>query len=312
MNKVFSLFAGIGGICKAFENAGFNVVGANEIDKKACETYRINHPHIKLIEGDIKTLEIEEEFDVLTGGFPCQSFSLAGNKKGLKDDRGSLFFNIANILQQHSPSAFLLENVKNILSSNNGEDFQIIEKTLTSLGYKLSYKVLSPHKFCNVRQNRERIFIVGSKDKTFTFPEGEELTRSLDFFLERNKKQEEKFYYKPLSQYYSMLNESITNNNIFQLRRVYVRENKNQLCPTLTANMGTGGHNVPIIRDEFGLRKLTPKECANFQGFYDLKWNCSNSNIYKQIGNSVCVPLVKKIALEMRKQLFNKENMEEE
>jgi DNA (cytosine-5)-methyltransferase 1 len=144
-------------------------------------------------------------------------------------------------------------------------------------------------------------FIVGFLDEKicnkFEFPKPVKLTKTVNDLINRKEKMENKYYYTPKSQYYNMMKEAIVNDNIYQMRRVYMRENKGGVCPTLTANMGGGGHNVPVIRDNFGIRKLTPKECLRFQGFpEDFEIVVSDVHVYKQAGNAVVVPLIKRMA----------------
>jgi DNA (cytosine-5)-methyltransferase 1 len=164
-----SLFAGIGGVCKGFVNAGFKPLWANEWDKRACETYRYNFKH-KLVEGDIHDLAdpVKQlgEVDVVTSGFPCQAFSVAGYRLGFKDPRGNLFFETARIIDSIKPKAFLLENVKNLLGHDNGRTFKIIEEVLTKdLKYSFIPFVLNAKDF-GVPQTRERIYVVGFKGES--------------------------------------------------------------------------------------------------------------------------------------------------
>lgn len=306
MHRIASFFAGIGGICYGFKQAGFKVVYANEYDKNACRNYRENHEGSILHEGDVKKLDLKSipDFDVFTGGFPCQPYSLAGNKEGLADARGTLFFDIVHILKAKKPSAFLLENVKNIQSTNEGRDFEVMINHLKGCGYSVRHEVLGGHTHGNVPQCRERMFIVGfldhQKTSRFEFPGCIPLTTKIDDLVDRKAKAEDKYYYKPSSQYYRMMDEAMTNGSIYQMRRVYMRENKGGVCPTLTANMGGGGHNVPVIRDEFGIRKITPREALSFQGFpEEFRIVTSDVHAYKQAGNSVVVPVVRRIAEAM-------------
>lgn len=315
MLKVGSLFSGIGGICLGFQQAGCEIVFANEFDKNACKTYKLNHPNINLIEKDIKLIDASTlpDIDILVGGFPCQSYSLSGKKLGLKDDRGQLFFDVVRILKEKKPKAFMLENVKNLLAVNSGEDFKTIKSELEALGYTVIYDVLSGDTHGNTPQGRERIFILGfleqNRAKSFIFPSKMPLTTTLADIIKRDVKVADKYYYKSGTQYYDMINNAITNDNIYQMRRVYMRENKSGVCPTLTANMGCGGHNVPVIRDNFGIRKLTPTECLKLQGFpSDFKTELADAHIYKQAGNAVIVPLIKRIAESMIISLTNSVN----
>ncbi len=307
--RVGSMFAGIGGICLGFKRAGAEIVWANEIDKYACITYRENFGGEYLVEGDIRSIEVEDipDFDILTSGFPCQAFSIAGYRRGFEDERGHLFFETLRVIKGKKPRAFFIENVKNLVSHDRGKTFKIIYEALSDAGYFIKYKVLNSMEYGNVPQNRERIYIVGFADEEecyrFSFPDPIPLTKSIDDIVNRREKKDDKFYYYNNSQYYDMLKQHMTNRNtIYQLRRVYVRENKNNVCPTLTANMGTGGHNVPLIIDDFGIRKLTPRECLSFQGFpedYKIPSNVSNAQLYKQAGNAVSVTVVERIARNM-------------
>lgn len=306
---VGGLFAGIGGIELGFKKAGFDILWANEVDKNACKTYRVNHKH-KLFERDLRELQTNEveKIDILTGGFPCQAFSVAGLRKGFSDDRGNVFFQILRFIDDLEPKVIFLENVKNLKSHDHGKTFEIVIQELENRGYHLSYKVLNSSQYANIPQNRERIYIVGFKDKKiydkFTFPKAKKLTKKIEDLIEDTVA--ENFYYTN-SRYYSQLkNEMKNNDTIYQWRRVYVRENKSKLCPTLTANMGTGGHNVPLIIDKKDIRKLTPRECARFQGYDDsfiLSDDIAQSHLYKQVGNSVTVPVIEAIAKQIKKAL---------
>ena len=308
--KVASLFAGIGGICYAFKQNDCDVVWANEIDKDACKTYRYNFGSSYLVEGDIKEVDAKEipDIDILNGGFPCQAFSIAGYQKGFDDERGSLFFEIARILEVKKPKVVLLENVKNLEGHNNGETFHVIKSELEKLGYFVRYKVLNTMEYGDIPQNRERIYIVGFQSekayKEFRFPEPTELTKTISDVINLSEKKEDRYYYSK-TKYYPTLKEEMTKQGtIYQWRRVYCRENKSGVCPTLTANMGTGGHNVPLILDNYDIRKLTPEECVALQGFpkeFKFPSEIPNSSKYKQAGNSVSVPVVRRIVEEILK-----------
>lgn len=270
--RTLDLFAGVGGIRLGFERAGFKTVFANDFDKTCKETYDLNFEEVKLNTEDIWGLDIKQlpDFDILLAGFPCQAFSIAGYRKGFMDEkgRGNLFFKIAEILEERKPEAFLLENVKNLHGHDKGKTFKIIKETLEKLGYHIKYKVLNSMHYGNIPQNRERIFIVGFLDKNkaeaFDFPEPIKLTKSFKEFTADEA--DDKYYYndKPL---YERIKEDINSENtVYQWRRKYVRANKRNVVPTLTANMGSGGHNVPIIKNHKGIRKLTPKECFMLAG----------------------------------------------
>lgn len=312
------MFAGIGGICLGFKNAGFNVVWSNDFDKHACITYRHNFPDINCIEGDIHTIKTSdvEKVDVLTSGFPCQAFSIAGYRKGFQDERGNLFFETARFIEDIKPKAFLLENVKNLVGHDKGKTFKVIQKTIEEdLGYSFIPFILNAKEYGNIPQTRERIYIVGFRNEargkkpltnSFKVPEPLPLKKTIHDVL-FNEKQDEKFYYTPDHQYYPQLSDAMKNRDtVYQWRRIYVRENKSNVCPTLTANMGTGGHNVPLIIDDYGIRKLTPKECLRFQGFpdsYTFPEDMALSHCYKQAGNSVVVPIIERIAKDILRVL---------
>ncbi len=308
------LFAGIGGIKIAFENAGFQCVFSNDVDSNAKTTFDFNFSHNsntnkEMVLGDIQKISTDNipNCDILCGGFPCQPFSVAGYRQGFDDKkgRGNLFFDILRILKNKTPKAFLLENVKNLKTHDKGKTIKIIYHELQKLGYKITDRVLNSMEYGNIPQNRERVYIVGFLEQesfeNFIFPEKIPLTKTIHDCLEK-KEINDIFYYKgkPL---YEKLKHCITKKNtVYQWRRKYVRENKNGVCPTLTANMGMGGHNVPIVLSEKGIRKLTPRECANFQGFpksYKLP-PIANSHLYKQFGNSVSVPVVERIAKNIK------------
>lgn len=272
--KFIDLFAGIGGFRLAMQNVGGKCVYTSEWNTDAQKTYRANFGEVPF--GDITKDKIKsyipDNFDVLCAGFPCQAFSIAGYQKGFADTRGTLFFDIEQIIEKHKPKVVFLENVKNLVSHDNGNTFKVIIDTLENKhGYKVYFKVLNSMKYANVPQNRERIFIVAfdpkqvKKYNLFTFPDEIKLTKTIHDFLEKGK-QVDNLYYKKEHQYYPELEKSmVSKDTVYQWRRVYARENKSNVCPTLTANMGAGGHNVPLIKDSFGIRKLTPKECFAFQ-----------------------------------------------
>lgn len=303
--KVASLFAGVGGICLGFKNAGAEVIWANDMDKWACETYRNNFSHT-LQEAKIEDVKVSDvpDIDILTSGFPCTSFSIAGYQKGFEDEKsGHLFMETLRIIKAKQPRVIFLENVKNLVSHDKGNTFKVIKEALTDAGYYFRYQVLNTMEYGNIPQNRERIYIVGFKNKEecdkFYFPEPIPLTTTIQEIINPTEQKEDKFYYNN-SKYYPMLEEAMTNRDtVYQWRRVYVRENKSKVCPTLTANMGTGGHNVPLVIDDYGFRKLTPKECFMMQGFpktYKLPDKMANSHLYKQAGNSVTVTVIERIA----------------
>ncbi len=309
--RTLDLFAGVGGIRLGFENAGFETVFANDFEKNCKPTYDLNFKKSKLIVEDIRKIGIDDlpEFDFLLGGFPCQAFSIAGYRKGFNDekDRGNLFFDVARILEARNPAGFLLENVKNLKGHDGGKTFKIIIQTLEDLGYHVKTKVLNSMEYGNIPQNRERIYIVGFKNKNYTdkfeFPEPQKLKVKVADLLEKNVP--EKYYYNSKPLFVKLKGFVKEEGKVYQWRRQYVRENKKGVCPTLTANMGMGGHNVPIIKDKKGIRKLTPIECFRLQGFpknFNLP-ALADSALYKQAGNSVTVTVLEAVAREMMRAI---------
>lgn len=308
---VGSMFAGVGGICLGFKRAGFDIQWANEIDSKACETYRHNFSEINLIEADVCSLNTDESMkvDVLTSGFPCQAFSIAGKKQGFKDERGNLFIETARFIEDLQPQAYMLENVPNFARHDKGKTLETVRSILTEdLGYSFTcFELDAPT--CGVPQSRNRFFMVGFKDHSIEFDKSFPPWAG-NFGIQSWLMPEtvlDKYYYREGSKIYPQLKEAVTKKmTVYQYRRTYVRENKSYLCPTLTANMGTGGHNVPIVLTDEGIRKLTPRECFNFQGFpydYELPAHIADCHLYKQAGNSVCVPAIYRIASEIKTAL---------
>lgn len=308
--KCASFFAGVGGIDKGFEKTGrFETVYANEFDRYPCETFDLNFD-IKCDCRDIRDVKSEElpDFDVMMGGFPCQAFSIAGYRKGFEDEkgRGTLFFEMARIMEDKQPSIVFLENVKNLVSHDNGNTFRVILEKLEELGYHVKYQVLNAMEYGNTPQNRERIYIVGFKDfdvyRNFDFPRPVELTAKLDDIIDFESKLDDKYYYvkgKYKGDIYEKLVEAMDDDRaVYQWRRHYVRKNKSGVVPTLTANQGEGGHNVCLVKTKHGIRKMTPHECFNTQGFdEDFKLPAqAESRLYKQAGNSVCVKVINRIA----------------
>lgn len=315
MLTVASFFAGVGGIDLGFEKAGFKTIYANEFDNYAADTFELNF-NITVDRRDINVVAADEipDFDVMLAGFPCQAFSIAGYRQGFNDEqgRGNLFFELVRILKVKKPRIAFFENVKNLVSHDNGNTFRVICSELDKLGYKYLFQVMNAADFGNVPQNRERIYIVAFRDKEdyadFDLPKSIPLKTSIKDVIDFDSKVDDKFYYTAdKNKFFDELKQNMTKSDTtYQWRRVYVRENKSNLVPTLTANMGTGGHNVPLILTNTNeIRKLTPRECFNVQGFpkdYKLP-NQSNGRLYKQAGNSVTVPVIERIAKNIAKAI---------
>jgi len=310
--KAIDLFAGIGGIRIGFEAAGFEIAYSNDFDKNAAATYKLNFGEIDntdlfkaIKERGMK--RIPKRFDILLGGFPCQPFSVAGYKKGFRDRRGNLLFAVIDILKKRKPKAVFLENVKHLKNHDDEKTFKRIQEELLKAGYHMKAEVFNSMTHGNVPQTRERIYIVAFRfPRTlmkFSFPDKIPLTRRMQQVLEKNVGSD--YYYDDrYGDIYKKLKKDVRKRDSFyQYRRTYVRELKNGMCPTLTASMGLGGHNVPIIRDSRGVRKLTPRECARLQGFpesFKFPKDQANMHLYKQVGNSVTVPVISRIAENIR------------
>lgn len=323
MYSIASFFAGVGGIDLGFEQTGeFETVYANEFDPYASETFEKNFTDITVDQRDIHDVLISEvpEVDVIIGGFPCQAFSIAGYRKGFEDEkgRGELFFEMVRMLEAKKPRVALFENVKNLVGHDNGNTFRVICQELEKLNYHYTYQVLNSMNYGNMAQNRERIYIVAFRDERdfnkFHWPLPIPLTRTVKDIIDFKKKQDEKYYYtegKYKGDIYKLLVEATKDDEpknpaIYQWRRKYVRQNKSGVVPTLTANQGEGGHNVCIVKTKYGLRKMTPRECFNTQGFpkeFKLPKKQSDARLYKQAGNSVCVPVIERVAEEIAKAL---------
>jgi DNA (cytosine-5)-methyltransferase 1 len=306
--RMIDLFAGTGAFSHAFESTGeVECVFANDMVDWSKMIYDANFKH-KLTLGNLNEINVEDipPHDILTGGFPCQPFSIAGKQEGFQDERSNVFWKILKIIDFHKPRFVVLENVKNLVSHDEKRTFETIATNLEDKGYNITFKVLNTSDITGVPQHRERIYIVCIRKDcnhqiflnfTLDFPK---VPKSCISAMLETTPIPSKYYYTEKSSTWGLVSEGVTKKNtVYQYRRVYVRENKSNECPTLTANMGGGGHNVPLILDEAGIRKLTPRECFNFQGFpasYVLPSSISDTNLYKLAGNAVSLPVVRLIA----------------
>ena len=296
--KTIDLFAGVGGIRLGMEQAGFTTVFSNDFDVKCQMTFDLNFSDPSMTCESIDDLDFDSipDFDVLTGGFPCQPFSVAGKRGGFKDERGNHFFTIARLIDLRRPTAFLLENVKGLLTHDGGDTFNTILETLYKLGYSIHWKVLNSKVHGNIPQNRERLFIIGFKHEKhaskFHFPEPETLTATYEDFLE--DKVDSKYFIQESKVYDALQEFGVKEGYSYQWRYNYIREHKTKGCIPCLVTVGKS----PIVKQGWIHRHLTPKECFNLQGFpYDYSLPAIHErHLYKQAGNSVTVPLIKKIA----------------
>ena len=306
-----SLFAGIGGIDLGFEFAGFDCIWANDFDKFACQTYRANvGPQI--VEGDIRLVKNQiPPHDVLVGGFPCQPFSTLGKLQGFEDEqeRGTLFFEIMDIAKKHDTKVIVLENVKNITTHDKGQTFARILKEMDEAGYDVHHQILNSQDF-GVPQRRNRVFIVAFNRKyfqslPFEFPEKQELTKTTQDILDKNV--EEKYF----------LTEKISHTILGEGTKGYIVKPTIDLpiSKTLTATMHkmhrasqdnyvtdmvNYERNVVDKEKRINIRKLTPNECRQLQGFpSDWEQVVSDMYAYKQFGNAVTVNVAYSVALQV-------------
>ncbi len=297
------MFAGIGGICYAFNKAGFEIVWANEIDKYACKTYRLNFGASYLVEGDIQKINVENipKFDILTAGFPCQTFSSVGLLQGFNDPRGNLFFETARVINAVKPRIVFLENVANLLKHDGGRTFEVIKKTLEDLKYHVTFQVMNAKEYGNIPQQRNRIYIVAFKYKKdmeqFKFPDKIPLTRTaFDMFFK--ERQLDKYYMDGHRMWDRMMEYMNDRRCVYRFTDWGLSRGMEGICPTLLAAMGSRFERIPFFYDDFSVRLMTPRECSRLQGFPD-SFQLPQENekqVYKQIGNSVCMPVVYRIA----------------
>ena len=296
--KFIDLFAGIGGIRIPFEELGGKCVFSSEWDKFAQQTYEANFGEVP--HGDITKIKEKNipKHDLLVAGFPCQAFSQAGLKKGFKDTRGTMFFEIARILDHHKPKAFLLENVKGLRGHDKGNTFKTIMSILNELGYKtLAHKVLNAKEF-GLPQNRERIFIVGFLDHfLFDFPEPPMTDTKVGDILDKRvkdkytisdkmwnsaKKRKEFYKKKGYGFGYSLFNR------------------KSKYTSTISARYYKDGAEIWIDQKNKNPRRITPNEARRLQGFPEgFEIPVSDGQAYKQFGNAVPVPVIRAIAKKM-------------
>jgi DNA (cytosine-5)-methyltransferase 1 len=321
--RAIDLFAGIGGIRLGFQQAFGNqikFVFSNEIDKNACLTYKANFGDDP--EGDITKIDPKDipEFDILLGGFPCQAFSIAGHQMGFKEARGTLFYNVAKIIEEKKPEAFLLENVKNLTHHDSGRTFTVIKNVLEiELGYHIHYKILNAKDY-GVPQNRERIFIVGfKKNLKFEFPPPLSTIPKLDDILEKNV--DESYYishqYWMGMQKHRARHEALGHGFGYEVRprdgianAIVVGgmgKERNLVKDVILPNCWKQEGDDIQLRNKEGIRKMTEREWARLQGYPDsFQFPVAKVHIYKQLGNSVAVPVIKAIAEQMKKSMENK------
>jgi DNA (cytosine-5)-methyltransferase 1 len=323
------LFAGIGGLRRAMEGAGGRCVFTSEWDKYAQKTYLANFPDNRPIVGDIRQVKASDipEHDVLVAGFPCQPFSIAGVSKknalgrvhGFQDEtQGTLFFDVLRILKYHRPAAFLLENVKNLKSHDRGRTFEVIRRKLQEeLGYSLHTQIIDAGHF--VPQHRERIVIVGFRDPVpFSFgdlnlpPYGQKRLKSILHPENGTERQESPYTEGPKG---SVNEKYILTDKLWQYLQDYAEKHRakgngfgfglvgpDDISRTLSARYYKDGSEILVSRGRGkNPRRLTPRECARLMGYDDtFRIPVSDTQAYKQFGNSVATPVFAEVSKTMR------------
>lgn len=302
--RVCSLFCGIGGIDLAFEQAGYEIVWANDNDKFACMTYRHNFPNTELLEADIRSVDKNNipDCDIVTAGFPCQSFSICGKQKGFNDDRGNLFFEVGKVIDAKHPKIVFLENVANLTEHDNGKTFNVIHNELAGRGYYIRYMVADACEY-GIPQHRTRTYIVAFKGKSacdnFCFPDKVPLEKHITDVIDTSVKIGDCYYYSSNSPICERLQKAIIDDKqLYRFSDWGIQSSKDEIAFTLKANMGTYPNRVPIVKDKFGIRSITPLECLALQGFpksFEFPVKVPLSQQYKQAGNTVCVNIIKKL-----------------
>lgn len=324
MYRAIDLFAGIGGIRLGFEQAfgaEMTTVFTSEWNKKSQETYLANFGEEIHIFGDITAIDERNipPHDILLAGFPCQAFSLAGKKRGFEDTRGTLFFDVARIVNYHKPKVVFCENVKNLVNHDRGKTFKIINQTLQDLGYTVFHNVLNSKDF-GVPQNRERIYIVAFREdiapNTFRFPEKTDDTKVIADIMEE-KEPSSKYYlsdaYLASLRKHKQRHQAKGNGFGYEIRGVHsvagaivcggMGRERNLIIDKRLTDFTPVTNIKGKINREY-IRKMTPREWARLQGFPDeFKLVVADTHLYKQFGNSVTVPVIKAIAQKIKQQL---------
>jgi DNA (cytosine-5)-methyltransferase 1 len=323
MYKSGALFSGIGGLCLGFAESGINTVWAVEKDTAAISTYTNNIKRVSVIAKDIREVHVSsddlEPVDILHAGFPCQSFSVAGAKQGFEDERGKLFYEIIRIVNEFKdrrPAVLVLENSPNIRHGDGGSWFLELTNAIRKAGYWFrdeNYAELDSYKLTQLPQKRNRLFMVAFSTRNFKngrmkFPDKKWIgEKDLSAYIDFSGSQDVSYYLDTENRYYNMITQQAEDRKcIYQLRKYLVRVKESGVCPTLTANMGEGGHNVPFVFDASGLRKLTEYECLRLQGFpatFTFSEDVTRPRRYMQVGNSVAVPVVALLAKAIKDKL---------
>jgi DNA (cytosine-5)-methyltransferase 1 len=233
---------------------------------------------------------------------------VAGKQRGFSDPRGNAFFEIQRFILRNEPRFVFLENVPNLAYHDNGKTFNVIHNVLSELGYVIRYRVLRASEYGGVPQIRDRIYMVAFREQEdcdcFRFPDQIELETTIENVLKRNIKKHKIYYYSTDDPFCRYANKFVKRrDSIYRVYHDSIKITQNHMCPTLTASMGTRKNQVHLVLDDYGIRKLTVQECLDFQGFpheFRFPQTITVNDAYKQVGNSVCVPVVRRIAEEIK------------
>ncbi len=301
------LFCGIGGFCLGFQKAGFKNLWGSDFDREVAEAYRHNYPSAELIHADIAQLDLNSlpPVDVLHGGFPCQSFSQAGNRKGFDDPRGQLFITMMDKISElkEKPKVLVFENSPYLKIGGKGSWFSQVVFRIRKAGYHFSGAnafEIDARTHGGSPQSRVRLFLIAYRKDLDTFNPFHDLKvtntkTELSDILERGCVDDSYYFLDAENKYSRMIKRKTTgpeDPRLFQLRKTIVRVQEPGMCPTLTANMGVGGHNVPFVIDGGEVRKLTERECLRLQSFpesFTFPDSIAKSSQYRMIGNAVDV-----------------------
>lgn len=326
--RFIDLFAGIGGFRMSFDRCGCQCVFSSEFNEACQKVYEDNYGEKPF--GDITKIDEKDipDFDILCAGFPCQPFSICGKKMGFNDTRGTLFFDVCRIIKEKQPKVVVLENVKHLINHDKKKTFRVILSTLEELGYHVSYRILDSTKF-GVPQCRERIIIVGVKDRVFDF---DDLQESKPLCIRDILDKEGNFEYLDKSEYTlldpqyihkqktGLLFVGYRNKGQWKkgirphtehLSRVHRQPNRiysiDGTHPTIPSQETCGRFWI-YIPEEDAVRKLTIKECYKLMGYPEsFKIDSSKGNAYKQCGNSVVIPMVYELAKSIIRQCFTED-----
>lgn len=311
--KFIDLFCGLGGFRIAMEKIGGKCIFSSDNNIEVCKVYEENfgdNPYSDITEVSEKDIP---QFDVLCAGFPCQPFSIAGKRKGFNDSRGTMFFEVARIIKYNKPKIAFLENVSGIVSHDSGKTIKIITNTLEELGYVVNTKIMNAKDY-GIPQNRNRWYCVAIRkdiyNKKFEFPEKCDLKYTLNDIIENTKISDYNSTETAMNNIFKFIDKFKNSDRYNKDNFIIANEIRASKCnfrcdgisPCLTAKMGTGGNNIPVVVEL--KRKLTEKECLKIMGYPDeYKIRPNNMQSYKQIGNSVVVPLISEIAKKIEEYL---------